>query len=449
VTRDAAPADRIRAGALVGLAVSSLALTILAVVQWRELLHTLKGGTAFCSINDVLNCATVWESAFAKTIHRLTRVPIAGWGFSWGVAALSSAVLLGLRMKRSQPLGRAHGAVLATAAAGIMASLVLFAVSLRMATFCITCIGTYVLAAVYAGCAFAVRPRRALARGDLLRGAALAAAFTVSAWIVVLYPGLETPIDRPKQLPTAAGQIGQDALASFLNGLPGEVQQSVSDAFELYQRSPVPDVSRFGAGAMSGASTAPVKLVEFFDIRCVHCKHFAEVLHEIEGNVPEGLLAIDLHLFPLDASCNPTIAKEMTDETGVRCAAARSLLCLAGPRGSAGAGDAGAFREAQERMFAEQGALKLDRVYAIATEVGKMARADLDACMQSMQTASRLKQDIEYAMAYEIEGTPLVVVNGRRAIGIAPFLYALILARGDLRAPGWQVLPKPQADASR
>ena len=58
------------AGDSVEAIVAALAVCVLAIVQWRELLHTLEGGKSFCAVNDVLNCAFVWESAFAKSIQR-------------------------------------------------------------------------------------------------------------------------------------------------------------------------------------------------------------------------------------------------------------------------------------------------------------------------------------------------------------------------------------------
>jgi serine/threonine-protein kinase len=429
--------DRFSMRAQIGLVAISLAATILAVVQWRELLHVLAGGTPFCAINEVLNCAHVWESDFAKAVHRLTHVPIAGWGFAWGVAALSSAVLLGARVRRNQPIGVAHAAVMACAATGVATSILLLSMSVREGVVCVMCIATYGLVALYAFSAWTVRPIRTLQKPQLLRGAGLASAFVIGAYLVVLYPGTRTPIERPKQLQAVAP--GKDALATFLRSLPDDAQQSVADALETYQRSPVPNVSAYRSGFITGAKDAPVKVVEFFDIRCVHCKHFAEVLHELEATAPPGSLSIDLHLFPLDSTCNPTVG-EMVDSTKVRCTAARALICLE---------TTPSFRTAMDRLFAEQSDLLLDKVYSIVTDAGRISKDALDACMQSQETQAALDNDIRYASAYDIDGTPLVLANGRRATAIAPFLYALVLSHGDVRAPGWQVLPRPQADASR
>jgi serine/threonine-protein kinase len=64
--------------------------------------------------------------------------------------------------------------------------------------------------------------------------------------------------------------------------------------------------------------------------------------------------------------------------------------------------------------------------------------------MASSETALKLRQDIEYAHQHNIQGTPLVVVNGREAPAFVPFLYALIMAGGDASAPAFAALPPPR-----
>ena len=57
-----------------------------ALFQWAELLLARNGGTPFCSVDETFNCAQVWDSAFAVTVHNLTQIPLAGWGLIWGIA---------------------------------------------------------------------------------------------------------------------------------------------------------------------------------------------------------------------------------------------------------------------------------------------------------------------------------------------------------------------------
>ena len=71
------------------LLASGLATTGLAVYQWLELLVVRQGGKVACSVNETVNCATVWNSSFSSSIHDTLGMPVAALGVVWGVAAVS------------------------------------------------------------------------------------------------------------------------------------------------------------------------------------------------------------------------------------------------------------------------------------------------------------------------------------------------------------------------
>lgn len=426
--RDSA-ARSIRSGALTALVVFSLAVTLLAGVQWHELLNTLEGGKSFCSVSDVLNCAFVWESAFAKTVQRVTRVPVAGWGLVWGLTALFTSINLGVRARRRGRIASALSAVQLTALVGLFVAVLLAVVSARLGVYCLTCIGTYLLVLTFSVFGFRLREARAPREIDLLGGAAVAIGAAFFAYLLVLYPASQTPLERVHAIGQVASE-SRDPLADHLASLPDSVKRSVREALEEYQRAPSVENTRRPRQRF-GPESAPVQILELSDIRCVHCQAFAEVLHELEKNAPPGSFAIELRQFPLDGRCNHEVAKEMVDESGARCAAAEALICLEGNAG---------FREAQDAMFSEQTSLSRDRVVELAASKGHLEPASLRSCMASKETASKLKDDIAVALVYALEGTPLIVVNGKSAPNLPAFIYGLILSRGDVRAPGWRVL---------
>jgi hypothetical protein len=78
---------------------------------------------------------------------------------------------------------------------------------------------------------------------------------------------------------------------------------------------------------------------------------------------------------------------------------------------------------------------------------GSVSRSQLEACMASQETTRKLNEDVEYAKQHDLHGTPLVVINGREAMALAPFLYALVLADGNPDAAAFKVLPAAQAKA--
>ena len=82
---------------------------------------------------------------------------------------------------------------------------------------------------------------------------------------------------------------------------------------------------------------------------------------------------------------------------------------------------------------------------AIATRYGVAGDA-LNECMKSPETASRLAEDIAYARKYGIDGTPLVLLNGKVAPPSPIFLMAMALSAGNADSPLLLKLPPPPAE---
>jgi serine/threonine-protein kinase len=153
-------------------------------------------------------------------------------------------------------------------------------------------------------------------------------------------------------------------------------------------------------------------------------------LEQVRSLVPEGLVAIESRYYPLDGNCNPQITGRSED--GMRCIAARALICLEG--------DPQIFDYAG-RLYRGQRTLTKDRVYEMLEPL--RARGELEACVDAPETHAKLRDDIDWAVEQKITGTPLVLVNGRRASAFPPLLYALALASGDAEHPAFATLPPP------
>lgn len=440
----------VRRPMIIGLMIASFLLSALAIFQWTELVHAQQGGSTFCSIDATFNCVSVWESPFAKAIHRATRLPVAAWGLVWGLTALAGATLTFLGEKKEKPLSREVGALRLVAAIGLLVSIGLFIVTLTLGTFCITCLGTYALVIAYALFAWKVAPLSGTTKADLINGASLAGVMIAGAYLLLLYPGTNTPVEAPKILNTILENNKKtgpgpekrptgDILSDFLIQLPAQVQQNVAEALVDYRQAPVKSHAGHDVRRLVGDAKSPVQIVEWSDIRCSHCKAFSETMRSIQQSTAPDSFAVELRQFPLDGTCNPNVRKEMIDSTGVRCAAAKALICIEQTPG---------FREAQERMFEQQNNLTLEMVLTFGANAG-MSPSELESCMGSAATEKSMKDDIDFAMLYGLEGTPLVVINGREAPSFEPFVYALVLASGDANAPGWNVLPKPPAHPPR
>lgn len=444
--------------------------SLLALFQWMELLVLRAGGNTVCAVNETVNCQAVWETGFASGIHRYLGIPVAGLGLVWGLVAFGLSAAWVHALLRGRP-GTAQAAALKlTALVGLVSILVFAVVSFQAGAVCLTCIATYVFVGAFALVALRMVPGGALPTGSgELKGALVwAGGFAVVAYLALLGPGIATPparesgadmLGRLEKVGAAGADAGtsgtgtgtgsasaadnqvrpltdaERAVASFFRELPPQEKQMVSNLAAIYQASPraqgpLPEPRR-----LSGPKEAPVKLVEWVEIRCGHCKALNDTIHELQRVAPDGAFSVEARNYPLAAECNPHVQRP--DPSGVSCLAAKALICLE---------ETEDFAKVRSALFAAQQSLTTqDRVYEIAS-TGKMSRQKLEQCVKSDATAKKLADDIAYAMKYDPQGTPIVAINGKAASPFPPLLYALILARGDASAAPFQMLPAPRMD---
>jgi len=426
-------------GSLGALAALGGLSALWSLFLWAELLITRAGGTPFCPLGESGQCTALWDGAFASAVHRLSGVPIAGWGLAWGLAACALPLLALVRAAEGRPQPALVTAIRLTAAGGAAAVLVFLAVSAAAGTLCSGCIGTYLLVAGYAGIALA--GWQPLGMPQPSQGAALALGSNALALLLLVYPGLHTPkgaveagrqaVARAAARSVGTGDAARDrALENLVSSLDPGLKQTLSDSLELYRRGPAFSLAppRF----VVGPSDAPVRITEFTDILCEHCAQLHESLQELSRLAPAGSFNIEPRQFPLDGECNPAVQRA---ELPVRCAAARAQICLEGPQAM----------EYSTALFAKQKTLSVEDVLTIGSRF--LPRERLSACMSSPQTQAKLADDVAFAMRYDPEGTPLVVVNGRKATAFPALLYALVLTGGASSHPAFDSLPPPNPDA--
>jgi protein-disulfide isomerase len=413
--------------------------SLLSLFQWMELLVVRAGGHTVCGINDVINCEAVWSSAFAARIHGLTALPVAGLGLLWGLAAFGLSALLVLRLLAQTEPRVAVVALRWTGGVGVLSCLTFGAASFSMGTLCLTCLGTYVLVAAFALVAWRALPGPLAVTGQELRGSLTwAAGLCIVGYLVLLGPALMTPeghrtltqeLDPQGAPPQKGAPPGE--LERFLASLPPEEQQMVSQSLVVYRASPAQATDAFPTRLRAGPADAPVKIVDFTDVRCPHCRHLEEALDELRKVVPQGSFSVEPRSFPLDGECNTSVG--YTDGTHVRCTGAKAFICLEGrPE----------YWDVRGKVFAEQDSLTVERILELGAS-GGMSRADLEACISSPQTQDKLKQDEAYALQYRPQGTPLVLVNGREATAVPAFLYAMALTGGNPDSPAFAHLAPP------
>jgi protein-disulfide isomerase len=416
---------------LIGIAVLACLLTL---YQWIELVQLRSGGAApLCSFSASLDCTGVWNSKLSGFIHESTGIPIAGWGLAWSLVVLALSIWTWLQSRRARPTDDAVWALRLVVGAGTLISLLLLAYSAYLKVFCPTCLLFYLLVWVTAYLVFVpIKARGA----DWFQSALLSGGLLVAALAILIYPGLHTPrenlitarlsdVANVKQVKTPASPLEE-----FLNSLPVAVQQATSNSLEVYRTSPFistpPDPKRITFGTLN----APVHMIEWTDIRCPHCKNLEEALTELRNITPPGSWSQETRHFPLDSDCNPKVGRS---GGGVSCLAAKLEICLMGSP---------EFSHVRAMMFKEQANLTKERIWEIATKDPERRKA-LESCVASPETANTLNEDIDLAEKYQLEGTPLVVINGRKGTSVPAFILGVIMAKGHDDDPAFLLLPAP------
>ncbi|HEX8822536.1 MAG TPA: thioredoxin domain-containing protein [Archangium sp.] len=439
MSKKANPPPPVPVRGAVALLVLGVAESALSLFQWSQLLTLRRGGTTVCGVSERINCETVWNSAFASTVHEVLRMPVAALGVVWGIVAVALSALYLVWRRNGYTVRPATNGLRLTAAAGVGASLVFAAASASSGALCPTCLATYALTLSFAVVAWRGLPGPVMPQtGEWGRALQWTGGFALAGYLALLMPGLQTPHASAASETVAKMAPAEDpaSLEAYLRGLPPTEQQALANALAKYREdSPLPALAP--ARRRHGPVDAPVKMVEWTDSRCPHCKSLVEVLALMKKRLPEGKLSLEARQFPLDAACNPAMPPRASDGTGIRCVAAKGQICLE---------DAPDFWELREQLFEAQASLSPSKVMDILSS-GSVSRSQLEACIASQETTRKLNEDVEYAKRHDLQGTPLVVVNGREAMAMPSFLYALIMADGNPDAPAFKVLPAPKAQA--
>lgn len=425
------------AGSLAALVALGAMAALGFLFLWLELVLARSGGTAFCAGDAATSCTAAWDSPFASQIHRLSGLPLAGWGLVWSLSAFVLPLLALLRQAEGRPQPVLISATRLLAAIGVATVALMLFVSAVLGVFCVGCFAADITIAGYAG--IALFSWTTLGYPQFARAAMLAGLACALGYLTLLYPGLHTPkpaaeagraaVSRAAAPAKGTGDADRDQrLVEMVDSLDPSLKQTLSDALAIYRNSePV-----IGP-ASSRTNPAPVHITEWTDIRCEHCADLQQTLLNLQEQTPSGSFSVEARQFPLDGECNPVV-ESATDP--VRCLAARARICLAKhPKSD----------EFARSLFARQKDLTASQLYQIAAPL--MEKKALESCVSSPETKAQLEEDIAYASRFASDGTPIVAVNGRKGVSFPPFLYAMILTGGVAEHPAFASLPPPNPNA--
>ncbi|MFM2287973.1 MAG: hypothetical protein RL684_1116 [Pseudomonadota bacterium] len=177
-------------------------------------------------------------------------------------------------------------------------------------------------------------------------------------------------------------QHQEQARRRYLDGL--RLKHGIVSEFAPY-RATVPT-----GGALRGAPTARVTVVEFGDYQCPHCARAQAIVQALMDR-HAGTLRVEFHQFPL-VRIHPDAHN-----------AALAAVCARAQ---------GRFWEYHDALYADPSNLGLARLQATAESQGLDGKR-FAACLQAPATAQAVSDDLRAGAIAGVGGTPAFYVNGR------------------------------------
>ena len=150
-----------------------------------------------------------------------------------------------------------------------------------------------------------------------------------------------------------------------------------------------------------GPANAPVTIVEFADFECPFCAHAFSVLETLVNTTYKGKVKVIFKAYPLNVH-----------PWAIKAAAAAECARLQNPE---------AFWDFARYFYTNQGSINVKNIQDNVDKLAKEQKLDapsLKACMDSSQTAARIKQDQTDGNSIHVTSTPTFFVNGIPVVGL-------------------------------
>ena len=347
--------------------------------------------SAVCQIVSAQGCQIAFDSAFAD----VGPIPLS----LLAAVTYLMVIVLAFLMWRGLAVQFAGAALLLISVGAVVYSIVLAGYSWSQSSWCLYCIGLYVV-----NVALLVTTTWIFGQG-LLKGVS-------KAVVTIVKARRQTGIAAVMFFVALFSSYGaySAALSQATKGYE-ELASKLIDRALKAKRFPMP----IDGAPSLGPADAKHTILKFSDFQCPHCKRLWKALEQLHERHPQDVRIVFRH-YPLSNKCNPLLS---VDAHSQACAAASAAVC---------AHQQGRFFELAGKMFENQGSLDADDLEDYAESVG----IGLDAfktCMANENTAKTVRKDVLIAASLGVEGTPTSLVNGLRFVGGLPFsLWKMVLS---------------------
>jgi len=329
---------------------------------------------SFCDINAFFNC----DSSAYSSIAAIRGVPLGYFGVVVGALVSLGALF------PSDAFDRTNAFIALLNAAGVVA---LFSIAVfYLGSLCLLCSGYYVFSLVSLAIFWRSSGRRVL-RPSIKLLATFGVVTLAGAWAMAEYH------DARRQ--AQSGGVAAQVVEQFFRLDPVPWPSEISPLWT------VKSTERF--------EDAPIRIVEYADPLCPDCRLLDEQLDTLKEEFA-GKLNIAFQFFPLEASCNDVVEKDLHP-------GACDVSYMA-------AYDPAKFNTLVDELFANTRAA---RDPAWRAEFAK--RHGVEAALEDQLTADLVHRLIRTGAEYEktsdkyphgIRSTPTMIINGRMVIGTLP-----------------------------
>ncbi|MFW7382057.1 MAG: vitamin K epoxide reductase family protein [Oligoflexus sp.] len=377
---------------IIGIILAVIGLVISLYSIQHHLDVKASGATdAFCNINQTFSCDDVANSKYSED----------PWGNPLGVYGagyfLGLIVLLGVALTKENHRRDALHGFTALVVIGALVSLILGSVSyFAIGSFCLTCIGIYLVCFLLAGILFFSRD--AIPGGfdfkSLTNGGSYALMTLLLA--IAIFQMTKPPAGSPDLVldePRSPAQL--DEIMKQMEAKKKALERN-QEILKI-DRSPY---SGLGEDYRKGSDEAKVVIVKFADFQCPSCAQAATRLKQIHQEFGDQVQIVYKN-FPLNSQCNDGVQQQVFQYT---CEASILTRC---------AGQYGKFWQLHDKIFENQSRIDRQRLELWALEAG-LTSDQIEECRNSKDIMAKIKQDAQQATALGITGTPTIFINGMR-----------------------------------
>lgn len=341
----------------------------------------LEAGQSLCNVSTTFNCDSAAVSRYASVFG----VPMALLGLITQLALLIFLFSSQWGLSRYSELLRRLTFWLAFFVAGI--SLVMASISIFvLGSYCPFCIVTYVLSFISLFAAFRYQIENPWSQ------------------ISTDFSLLLTSVRWPVVILLAVPALGYVSNAIVLDSYGfGKMDLIIQDSLSQWEHSPTNDF-KLDQGLVFGNTNPKMRIVEFADFLCPHCRIAYSALHAFAQSHPDVQLIFKT--FPLDAKCNKSLTHE---GDGHRCKLSGSVFCAEKLFKKGWEFHNWIFDHQESLGTLDQFAKTLDEVSLL----NKVSVETIKTCLNEDPTQEALLAMGLEGLKARVQGTPAIFVNGK------------------------------------